>query len=88
MYSQIDANWKDSMSAMKCEYGEHRCQGLFILFAALIKALESKLTASAFAKEQRMLMTKNCVISLRIVITLHAATAETPHIKNQTFFWR
>ncbi len=49
--------------------------------AELIKVLENKLTASAFAQEQRTLMTKKSCVSLSKIATISlAAFAETPLI--------
>lgn len=56
--------------------------------AELIKTLESKLTAGAFAKEQRALMTKKLREFIKNVIISLAATAATPFIKSRIFCWR
>ena len=64
--------------------------------AELIKVLENKLTASAFAKEQRTLMTKrlrtlmtkSCVSLSKIATISLAAFAETPLMLSPIYYLR
>lgn len=54
----------------------------------LIKVLENKLTASAFAQEQRTLMTKSCVSLSKIATISLAAFAETPLMLSPIYYLR
>ena len=56
--------------------------------AELIKVLENKLTASAFAQEQRTLMTKSCVSLSKIATISLAAFAETPLMLSPIYYLR
>ena len=53
-----------------------------------IKVLENKLTASAFAQEQRTLMTKSCVSLSKIATISLAAFAETPLMLSPIYYLR
>ena len=56
--------------------------------AELIKVLENKLTASAFAQEQRTLMTKSCVSLSKIATISLAAFAETSLMLSPIYYLR
>ena len=54
--------------------------------AELIKVLENKLTASAFAQEQRTLMTKKLREFIKIATISLAAFAETPLMLSPIYY--